>query len=97
MDYWRQEEDNGIKLIRGSSIHIQYVFHSLSFSDRICINDSGFDYVSGGSENKEGSVLLNDALNTFYLRLYIVTKYGRGPFRLRDRKPTVATWVTLSD
>ena len=29
---------------------------------------------------KEGNVLFNDALNTFYLRLYGV-RHGKGPFR----------------
>ena len=31
---------------------------------------------------KEGNVLFNDALNTFYLRLYGVKhNYGKGPLR----------------
>ena len=30
---------------------------------------------------KEGNVLFNDALNTFYLRLYGVRHMGKGPFR----------------
>ena len=43
---------------------------------------------------KEGNVLFNDALNTFYLRLYGV-RHGKGPFRCRERKPAAATWATL--
>ena len=30
---------------------------------------------------KEGNVLFNDALNTFYLRLYGVRHMGKGSFR----------------
>ena len=30
---------------------------------------------------KEGNVLFNDALNTFYLRLYGIGTYGKGPLR----------------
>ena len=39
----------------------------------------------------EGNILFNDALNTFYLRLYGVGTYGKGPLRKRDRKPAAAT------
>ena len=45
---------------------------------------------------KEGNVLFNDALNTFYLRLYGVghmVKYHTDC----ERKPAAATWATLSD
>ena len=45
---------------------------------------------------KEGNVLFNDALNTFYLRLYGVrhmVKYHSDS----ERKPAAATWATLSD
>ena len=38
---------------------------------------------------KEINVLFNDALNTFYLRLYDV--------RHMVKKPAAATWATLSD
>ena len=31
-----------------------------------------------GDHNKEGNVLFNDALNTFYLRLYCVGHMNRG-------------------
>ena len=30
---------------------------------------------------KEGNVLFNDTLNTFYLRLFGIGTYGKGPFR----------------
>ena len=46
---------------------------------------------------KEGNVLFNDTLNTFYLWLYGVG-CGKGPFRWRESKPAVGTkWATLSD
>ena len=44
----------------------------------------------------EGNVLFNNTLNTFYLRLYgighIVKDHSDS-----ERKPTAATWATLSD
>ena len=40
---------------------------------------------------KEGNVLFNDALNTFYLWLY-----GIGHM-VKDHSDSVATWATLSD
>ena len=46
--------------------------------------------------SKEGNVLFNDALNTFYLRLYGIghtVKYHSDS----ERKPAAATWTTLSD
>ena len=46
---------------------------------------------------KEGNVLFNDTLNTVYLRLYGVRKYGEEPFRLRERKPAAITWATPYD
>ena len=45
---------------------------------------------------KKGNVLFNDAINTFYLRLYGVdhmVKYHSDS----ERKPAAATWATLSD
>ena len=45
---------------------------------------------------KEGNVLFNDTLNTFYLQLYGVghmVKYHTDS----ERKPTAATWATLSN
>ena len=47
-------------------------------------------------KGKERNVLFNDALNTFYLRLYGVgymVKYHSDS----ERKPDAATWATLSD
>ena len=41
---------------------------------------------------KERNILLNDALNTFYLLLYCL-----GPLSYRERKPAAATSATLSD
>ena len=46
---------------------------------------------------KEGNVLFNDNLNTFYLHLYDVGP-GKGPFRMREIKPAAAIkWAFLSD
>ena len=42
------------------------------------------------SRRKEENILFNDALNTFYLRLY-------GVIQIAERKPAAATWATLSD
>ena len=47
---------------------------------------------------KEGNVLFNDALNTFYIRLYGVTHMVKDHSDSeRERKPAAATWATLSD
>ena len=45
---------------------------------------------------KEGNVLFNDVLNTFYLRLYSVRHMVKGPLD-SERKPAAATIATLSD
>ena len=45
---------------------------------------------------KEGNVLFNDTLNTFYLWLYSV-KHMVKDHSDSVRKPTAATWATLSD
>ena len=45
---------------------------------------------------KEGSVLFNETLNTFYLRLYGVGNMVKDHSE-RERKPAAATWATLSD
>ena len=47
-------------------------------------------------QRKEGNVLFNDALNTFYLRLYGVGHMVKDHSD-SERKPTAATWATLSD
>ena len=44
---------------------------------------------------KEGNVLFNDALNTFYLRLYGVGRMIKNHSDT-DRKRAAATWATLS-
>ena len=44
-----------------------------------------------GSGLGRRNVLFNDALNTYYLRLYgDKQNYGKGPFRYRERKPAAA-------
>ena len=45
---------------------------------------------------EEGSVLFNDALNTFNLVIWRQT-YGKGPLRSQERKSAAATWASLSD
>ena len=45
---------------------------------------------------KEGNILFNDALNTFYLRLYGV-RHMLKDHSDSERKPAAATWATLSD
>ena len=45
---------------------------------------------------KEGNVLFNDELNTFYLRLYGVGHMVK-IHSDSERKPAAATWATLSD
>ena len=52
--------------------------------------------VAEESGHAVGNVIFNDALNTFYLRLYGVghmVKYHSDS----ERKPAAATWATLSD
>ena len=46
-------------------------------------------------ERKEGNVLFNNALNTFYLQLYGVT-HMVNDHSDSERKPAAATWATLS-
>ena len=51
---------------------------------------------TGAVVRKEGIVLFNDALNTFYLRLYgfrhMVKDHSDS-----ERKSIAATWATISD
>ena len=47
-------------------------------------------------EGKEGNVLLNDALNTFYLRLYGIRHMVKDHSD-SERKSAAATWATLSN
>ena len=44
----------------------------------------------------EGNALFNDALNTFYLRLYIVRHMIKDHSN-SERVPTATTWATFSD
>ena len=50
--------------------------------------------------SRNQDVLFNDALNTFYLRLYGIihmVKDHSDRERERERKPAAATWATHSD
>ena len=51
---------------------------------------------SDNEEKKEGNVIFNDALNTFYLRLYGVRHMVKDHSD-SERKPAAATWATLFD
>ena len=48
-------------------------------------------------ERKEGNVLFNDVLNTFYLRLYGVTHTVKDHSDSERGNPLLPTWATLSD
>ena len=52
-----------------------------------------YDHFEG---RKEGNVLFNDALNTFYLRLYGVRHMVKDHSDI-ERKPAAATCATFSD
>ena len=57
----------------------------------------GLCHLPGRKEGrKEGNVLFNDTLNTFYLRLYGVGHMVKDHSDT-ERKPAAATWATLSD
>ena len=47
-------------------------------------------------KRKEGNVLFNDALNTFYLQLYGIRQMVKDHSD-NERKPAAATWTTISD
>ena len=47
-------------------------------------------------EKKEGNVLFNEALNTFYLRLYGVRHMVKDHSD-SERKPAATTWAMFSD
>ena len=50
--------------------------------------------LQGPTERKEGNVLFNDALNTFYLQLYGV---GHVVKDHSEKKAAATTWATVSD
>ena len=49
----------------------------------------------GDEREKEGTVLFNDALNTFYLRLYGVRHMVEDHSDSERGNPAAATWATL--
>ena len=53
-------------------------------------------HVTEREGRKEGNVLFNDALNTFYLRLYGVRHMVKDHSD-SERKPAATTWATLFD
>ena len=50
-----------------------------------------------GQKRTEEYVLINDALNTFYLRLYGVGHMVKDHSDSERENPLPATWATLSD
>ena len=57
--------------------------------------DNGFlkiVFTTSTTGRKEGNVLFNGTLNTFYLRLYGIEHMVK-----IERKPAAATWAILSD
>ena len=64
---------------------------------RACDDVSGRSSFVVLATRKEGNVLFNDALNTFYFTVIWRHTYGKGPLRFRGRKPAAATWATLSE
>ena len=77
---YNQEEEEEMIPLMMHSTHFIYGFMAL---DLLIIR-------------KEGNVLFNNTLITFYLQLYGI-RHGKGPLRQRERKPTATTWHTLSD
>ena len=63
---------------------------------RVLCHDCGHHVADGTIGRKEGNVLFNDALNTFYLRLYGVIHMVKDHSD-SERKPAATTWATLSD
>ena len=74
--------------------HCKYIWFYRSNTKTDTLN-SAILYVHCIQEGR--SVLFNDRLNTFYLQVIWRRIYGKGPLRMRERKPTAATWATLSD
>ena len=60
-------------------------------------NSSADIYVVAKVTMKEGHVLFNEALDTFYLRLYGVRQMVKDHSDSERRNPAAATWATLSD
>ena len=89
--YWDSKSRSKTNSIYKFSSHV----HLLKLIMDVYSNIYGKASVSSQSW-KEGNVLFNDALNTFYLLLYGVghmVKYHSDS----ERKPAAATWAILSD
>ena len=88
-----------------STFLASYVIESGSISTGVALGYFLFQsvfyywYINCRGMWKEGNVLFNDAVNTFYLRLglYGVGFMVKNHFRLREKKPAAATWATHSD
>ena len=71
-----------------------YWLHNVDNDDN---NYKNYSDDNNDNDRKEGYVLFNDALNTFYLRLYGVRHMVKDYSNSETVKPAAATWVTLSD
>ena len=74
-------------------------------SERLAVQTESYPHTAGLSADvcskwkegrKEGNVLFNDTLNTFYLRFYGVRHMVKDNSD-SERKHAAATWATLSD
>ena len=81
--------------VYSSVIILQCGVHAMKFVTELDYNIH-FKILSTEYRKEEGNILFNDALNTFYLRLYGVghmVKYHSDS----EMKPAAATWAILSD
>ena len=70
--------------------------HCVSFNTHLSIYTGRVHGVLKGAVLKEGNVLFNDTLNTFYLRLYGVKHNGKGPLIAKE-ETAAAIYASLSD
>ena len=63
----------------------------------VCVCVSVFSPSLSGEGRKEGNVLFNDALYTFYLRLYGIRRMVKDHSDSEKGNPLPPTWATLSD
>ena len=69
-------------LLYASSQRQDSISHSLCYTSHEAVAGKGKSSIGPPRGRKEGNVLFNDALNTFYLRLYgIRHNYGKVPLR----------------
>ena len=83
-------------------LDINELFVGFKIPDKALIDQSFHGFTDAACQcngmiigRKEGYVLFNDALNTFYLWLYSVGHMVKGHSD-SERKPAATTWATLS-